>query len=135
VKNIKTAQKHSFESRLIVTFHAEEPLLLQENRKVNNRIMDERSIVMKKTTILTVAAAIAILGLANTTFAFGGNRGGGGFRHQESRQEFRRDYHREFRRDFNRREIVVVRPPCREPVYVCPPRSGLIIGPFIIIGF
>jgi hypothetical protein len=84
---------------------------------------------MKKTTILTVLAAIAILGFANTTFA-DGRRGGGGFRYQESRQEFRRDYHR----DYYRRDVVIVQPR-REPVYVCPPRSGLIIGPFIIIGF
>jgi hypothetical protein len=90
--------------------------------------------IMAKKMTLTVLAAIAILGLANTTFAFGGNRGGGEFRHQESRQEFRRDYHREFRRDFDRHDVVIVRPR-REPVYVCPPRSGLIIGPFIIIGF
>jgi len=84
---------------------------------------------MKKTMILTVVAAIAILGFANTTFA-DGRRGGDGFRHQESRQEFRRDYHR----DYYRRDVVIVRP-CREPVYVCSPRAGIIISPFIIIGF
>jgi hypothetical protein len=88
---------------------------------------------MKKTTILTVLAAIAILGFANTTFA-DGRRGGDGFRHQESRQEFRRDYHRDFHRDYYRGDYVIVRP-CREPVYVCPPRSGIIISPFLIIRF
>jgi hypothetical protein len=82
---------------------------------------------------LAVLAAIAILGFANTTFA-DGRRGGGGFRYQESRQEFRRDSHREFRRDFDRHEARIV-PPCRRPVVVCPPRGGLIIGSFIIIGF
>jgi hypothetical protein len=85
---------------------------------------------MKKTMTLTVLAVIAILALANNTFAFGGNRGGGGFRHQESRQEFRRDYHR----DYYRRDVVIVRP-CREPVVVCPSRVGIIIGPFVIVGF
>lgn len=81
---------------------------------------------MEKKLVLVVVAVIAILAFANNTFAFGGQRGGG-FRHQESRQEFRRDYHR-------RNIVIVERRPCR-PVYVCPPRVGIIIGPFAIIGF
>lgn len=88
---------------------------------------------MAKKMTLAVLAVIAILAFANNTFAFGGHRGGG-FRHQESRQEFRRDSRREFRRDFDRHEVRIV-PPCRRPVVICPPRSGLRIGSFIIIGF
>jgi hypothetical protein len=97
---------------------------------------------MKKTTILTVLAAIAILGFANTTFA-DGRRDGGGYRHQESRHEFRGDYHRDFHRDYYRgyygyggyrSDYVIVRP--YRPVYVCPPRSsGIIISPFLVIRF
>ncbi len=73
---------------------------------------------MAKRLILVVLAAIVLLAFADNTFAFDGRRGEWGHR------------------DFHRREIVVVeRRPCREPVIVCPPRVGIIIGPFVIIGF
>jgi hypothetical protein len=80
---------------------------------------------MKKTLIMIVLATAMLMASASSAFAFDGRRDGWGHR------DFDRDYHR----DFHRREIVVVRPPCREPVIVCPPRVGIVISPFIIIGF
>ena len=81
---------------------------------------------MKKILIMIVLATGMLLASAGNAFAFDGRRDGWGHR------DFDRDYHR----DFHRREIVVVeRRPCREPVIVCPPRVGIIIGPFVIIGF
>ena len=80
---------------------------------------------MKKILIMIVLATAMLMASASNASAFDGRRGGWGHR----------DFDRDFHRDFHRREIVVVRPPCREPVYVCPPRVGIIIGPFVIVGF